>query len=441
MSGEPVPEAEEVPWVEAAAAPSGEGSAARPRRMATGEGASPWDLGHGFNWRRAAPWIAFAAALFALGAWLGIRGSTTRQVYGSGGARTASPLGFGGPRFTVHVTSDPDGAGIWVDDQPTTLRTPADVDLKPGPHRVSVGDAESGLISYDVQGDRGRVTLHAELEGSLQVDGPMADSVLVYVDGELRGRAPLRLAGLAPGLHEVEFAVRGQPPRLQTVRVPTRGTARLEVKPLELPPTGMLEVRAAVADGDGTTDVRGAVVYIDGERRGGTPLSLELPRGPHSVRVVNGSEDSGVQMIDLPGGNIRYANFTLGGGLDAVSVELRNAGGNTPANIVAAVPELSRRDVREMWLHVRSPQGVWQRNPMTIRVGSRGPEGAAPFPYPGRAVPWYVSVLGSTGEEYFTEIQEGRPAPKPAPAVKRVIPQAVIKPHTSLPAVTETPTP
>jgi hypothetical protein len=185
-------------------------------------------------------------------------------------------------------------------------------------------------------------------------------------------------------------------------------------------------------------------VFVDGERRGTTPLSLELPRGPHSVRVEHAGEDSPVQVIDLPGGNLRYANFTLGGALGPARIHLRVPPGSTPAIVVAAIPALSRRDLREMWLHVRSPEGTWQRHAITLRDGPSGLEGVIPFPHPGRSLPWYVSALGPTGEEYFTEMQ-GRPASRPAstrPAARKpAIPQAVIRPDTSLPPLPDPPTP
>jgi len=50
------------------------------------------------------------------------------------------------------------------------------------------------------------------------------------------------------------------------------------------------------------------------ERRGVTPLTLELPRGPHSMRAEYQGEEVPVQVIDLPGGNERYASFTFGTG-------------------------------------------------------------------------------------------------------------------------------
>jgi hypothetical protein len=58
--------------------------------------------------------------------------------------------------------------------------------------------------------------------------------------------------------------------------------------------------------------LEGATVWVDGERRGYTPLVLELPRGPHSARVEYRGESAPVEVIDLPGGNQRFATFELG---------------------------------------------------------------------------------------------------------------------------------
>ena len=82
--------------------------------------------------------------------------------------------------------------------------------------------------------------------------------------------------------------------------------------PLQSPATGLIQVRATMTGSDGAQPLQGARVWIDAEPRGITPLTLELPRGPHSVRVSYQQEDAPVQVIDLPGGNQRFATFELG---------------------------------------------------------------------------------------------------------------------------------
>jgi hypothetical protein len=129
--------------------------------------------------------------------------------------------------------------------------------------------------------------------------------IAVTLDGAPRGFAPVRVTNLDPGAHDLEFSTTGQPPWSETVRVPVRGEVRVVARPFELPATGVIQVRATMTDADGTTDLEGAKVWVDGERRGSTPLMLELPRGPHSLRLQYRDETLPVQVIDLPGGNER----------------------------------------------------------------------------------------------------------------------------------------
>jgi hypothetical protein len=143
-----------------------------------------------------------------------------------------------------------------------------------------------------------------------------------------------------------------------------------------------------------------------------TPLRLELARGPHSVRVSWAGQDSPVQLIDLPGGNQRFANFDLDAGADRPRLTVQTPGRIDPlkpAVVSATLDGLSLSDVREMWLHVSTPEGAWQRYAMNVLAAPAGTVGAVVFPATqldahGRAR-YYVSVATRSGDELFTEIQ------------------------------------
>jgi hypothetical protein len=159
-------------------------------------------------------------------------------------------------------------------------------------------------------------------------------------------------------------------------------------------------------------------VWIDGEPRGGTPLTLELPRGPHSVRVSYQQQDVPVQVIDLPGGNQRFATFELGTRTDFPTLILRapaKIGVDEPALVSATLSDVQASDVREMWLHVREPENRWRRYPMTLMDAQGSAVGAAPFPVallgPQGKTSYYISALTSQGDEYFTEMQTAHAAP------------------------------
>jgi hypothetical protein len=85
--------------------------------------------------------------------------------------------------------------------------------------------------------------------------------------------------------------------------------------------------------------------------------------------------------------------------------------------VSASLDRAREGDVREIWLHVRTPEGAWRRYPMSVMKAAGGIAGVAVFPTVlfdprGRAA-WYVSALTPMGDEYFTEIQTALAAPAP----------------------------
>lgn len=197
------------------------------------------------------------------------------------------------------------------------------------------------------------------------------------------------------------------------------------------PGTGIIQVQATLNDEAGSTPLAGAQVFVDGAARGVTPLSIELPRGPHSLRVAWRDEDAAVQVIDLPGGNQRFATFEFGLGSPSPTISIIGASRVFPAGqtsmVTAAIDGIAASDLRESWLHVRSAEGLWRRYPMTRVSGSATAAVAAVFPSrtfdsSGRTV-WYVSATTAQGDESFSELQVasadargGASAPKSAPA-------------------------
>ena len=118
-------------------------------------------------------------------------------------------------------------------------------------------------------------------------------------------------------------------------------------------------------------------------------------------------------MIDLPGGNRRFAMFQFGLDSDLPPLKLQGSSANLlgrkPAVISASLDGLEADDLREAWLHLRTPEGLWTRYEMTIEAGEHGAVLTVNFPvtlFNGeeRAY-WYLSAATKQGDEFFTDMQ------------------------------------
>jgi len=367
--------------------------------------------------RHAWIWAVLIAVLFA-GGWLlgGIQddGHPRDAAHHSALASLLRSVGLGGPRYRVQVTSRPAGASISVDGEPLSLRTPATIEAKPGRHVIDLSFADHGSASFPVDGKKGeQVTLDGALWGALDIMSPDEIGVIgVTVDGVPRGLAPMRVDSLAPGVHEVRFSAPGAEPWGQTVEIKVGQTHELLSRAVQSPSTGVLDVQASMTDETGSQPLKGAQVFIDGEPRGVTPLVLDLARGPHSVRITYKGQEAPIQVIDLPGGNQRFAVFEMGLDNDAprLNVDLpARIPRDRPSIISASVVGVTPAEVREMWLHVQMPEGAWRRYAMTMLKASGGAAGVVTFPtaaFDGHGkARYYVSAQTGQGDETFTELR------------------------------------
>ncbi len=359
--------------------------------------------------------VAIVAGVFGVG-WL-VGALTSPREPGEPGpfAKALRAIGIAAPHYVATVNSSPNGAWISVDGRDIARRTPADVELPPGAHTLTLTLPDLGSAQVQVRGQNGeKVAVEPSLDGSLAVDTSDPDTPInVALDGKPMGYLPLRVESLPPGLHELRFTGPGMPAWAQTVQVGVRQAAEVMARPMSAPATGVVKVQATLNDEQGSTPLSGAQVFVDGQLRGVTPASLELPRGPHSLKLTWHGETAPVQVIDLPGGNERFASF--GFGLESPSPQVSLLNGVHPSTpeqqvmVSAAVSGLRLADIREGWLHVSTPDGLWRRYPMTAMRGQHGPVLAAVFPPAafdahGNAR-WYVSTATMQGDEYFSEIQ------------------------------------
>src|SRR5262249_13321473 len=180
-------------------------------------------------------------------------------------------------------------------------------------HQVALSVANLGSASYDIDVRRNEVTsVDASLWGTISVrESEASTAVKVSVDDVPQGVAPVIVDQVAPGVHHVQFWSPGAGSWDQIVEVRVRDTSEVVARAFASPATGLLEIRAPVTEDGQPVPRSGATVRLDGEVRGVTPLPLELPRGPHSAGVSYNGQESQVQVIDLPGGNQRFATFDL----------------------------------------------------------------------------------------------------------------------------------
>lgn len=191
------------------------------------------------------------------------------------------------PRLAlVEVTSDPPGAAIYVDQREHGEygRTPRLLPLTPGTRTIHLELEGHRTVSVDVVARIGaRASAQASLVrvvGQLSVIGPEGAQLTVRdATGAVahEGRLPSQ-ADLAPGDYVLEVNAEGHEPWRGLVRVEADRTVQLEARPSPLPPpTGALTV---------TSGTSGAVVELDGEAVGFTPVVLpDLTLGRHRVRV------------------------------------------------------------------------------------------------------------------------------------------------------------
>ncbi|MCX7805128.1 MAG: PEGA domain-containing protein [Planctomycetota bacterium] len=113
----------------------------------------------------------------------------------------------------------------------------------------------------------------------------------VYVDGEIKGRAPISIAGLRSGRSVFRLEKDGYAPLVRAVLLPTHGPLAFGLTPL---PSGAIRISAKTP---------GAEVLIDGEPAGCVPLTVSgLRTGMHEVVIRKTNFDAAAMSVFVKAG-------------------------------------------------------------------------------------------------------------------------------------------
>jgi formylglycine-generating enzyme required for sulfatase activity len=143
---------------------------------------------------------------------------------------------------------------------------------QPLQENLTVGDEKSQAISYSMARQPGRLSFKAH-----QADAPATtlDGALILIDGDRRGRTPLTGLEVSPGRKSI-VAKADAYQELKT-EIDVKGCGEVQRFDLALIP-GWAEISLQ-------SQPAGAVVLVDGEPVGNTPLTVTLMQGDHDLTV------------------------------------------------------------------------------------------------------------------------------------------------------------
>jgi len=176
----------------------------------------------------------------------------------------------------VSLNTAPSGATVLVDGAEAGV-TPAAVEIMSGEHDIEVRLAgynawtSKVLVEADKPQQLPDVAL-TQADGRVEVASNPSEAT-VSVDGEFRGRTPLAIR-LSPGrTHRVAFSKPGYESATRELSVAADSGRKLQID--LTPQYGEIEV----------TSTPPAEVFVDGERRGSTPVTLALTSISHAIEV------------------------------------------------------------------------------------------------------------------------------------------------------------
>jgi hypothetical protein len=225
------------------------------------------------------------------------------------------PYPYSYPAGTLTVTSYPSGAVVILDGYNFGTTPYIFTGLTTGYHTVEVDYPGYEAYINNVYIDNGAsAAINADLTQLLTYGSMLVRSTPtgadVYVDGNYQGTSPVTVSALAAGRHQVELHLAGY--EVLTSRQNVNGGQGTVVDLVLTPYTFSSEYGSI----DVTSDIPGALVYLDGIYKGSTPSGkvfniISVSPGDHTLLLhVPGSTDF-TQTVTVTAGKITYVRATF----------------------------------------------------------------------------------------------------------------------------------
>jgi hypothetical protein len=231
---------------------------------------------------------------------------TVVNVIGNQQVKVEARIGAGAVGSLRVVSSTP-GAVVFVDGEQKGKANEEIPNLKPGQHIIEVraqgfasqvveqtiSPGEQKLVKMDLMQGQGAGVAR------LRIVSPVPDAE-VFIDGSSAGKAPVERGDLVAGKHYITVRAKGYAEWKREVNLESGNATTLTA---DLSASGVLKILSNVA---------GADVFIDGEMKGKTPLTLEaVPSGDHLVEVRSKGYVSAHQPFHLDGGEQKILSADL----------------------------------------------------------------------------------------------------------------------------------
>jgi len=230
----------------------------------------------------------------------------TRDVYA-----TLQPVETYG---SIHVTSTPSNAAIYLNGNYRGVAPLTITDLTPGTYSLSAdrsgyqSDYTTVTVRAGQQSNMQFTLTPIEQYGSIKITSSPSGAY-VYMDGVYKGRTPLTLSSVSAKNHNIELDLAGYYDWRSTVSVASGVTRYVNAQLTSIPSTttGAIDVVSYPA---------GANVYLDGVLKGQTPSAgvytiSNVAVGSHTIRVATNGYQDYTTSVDVSGATTSHVTAAL----------------------------------------------------------------------------------------------------------------------------------